>query len=293
MTSKYVLSIIIPHFNCPLLLERMIKSIPNDERIQIIIVDDKSDCDVDILNSVKTNYQSDRIIFMSNGSEKKGAGVARNLGLEYALGKWVFFADADDYIKKNSLQIFLEHSDSDEDVIYFVPYCYNDNMEISESYLNIYEKKILNYSKKQNKKNKIKLCVKPENPPWIMMINREFINSNNLKFSQAKYANDIEFTSKVGILATKFKVSEEGFYCVVERDGSLTKIMSDESFLIRATEYIKTCAFLRKKLSHIENIYARTGGLSLIIQIILSRKNIKLVKSVLQLCKQYKVPILY
>lgn len=81
-------TIIIPHHNTPDLLNKCIKSIPDRKDIQIIVIDDNSD--PNIVNS-ETFHISERnnveIIFNKIG---KGAGHARNIGLDRAKGKWLF-----------------------------------------------------------------------------------------------------------------------------------------------------------------------------------------------------------
>ncbi len=46
MEKEIVYSIIIPHKNIPLLLQRCLDSIPQREDIQIIVVDDNSSSDI-------------------------------------------------------------------------------------------------------------------------------------------------------------------------------------------------------------------------------------------------------
>lgn len=91
-------SIIIPHYNVPELLQRCLNSIPNLPSFQIIIVDDCSDGKiVDFRCFPGMERENVKCIFLK---EKHGAGFARNLGLRYACGKWVLFADADDFFIK-------------------------------------------------------------------------------------------------------------------------------------------------------------------------------------------------
>ena len=45
MTKEYTYSFIIPHKNCPNLLQRCVDSIPERDDVQVIVVDDNSDAD--------------------------------------------------------------------------------------------------------------------------------------------------------------------------------------------------------------------------------------------------------
>ena len=83
-------SIIIPHKNCPDLLKRLLDSIPERDDVQIIVVDDNSD------EGKKPSIdRKDTEVILLDAERSKGAGRARNVGLEHAEGKWLLFADAD------------------------------------------------------------------------------------------------------------------------------------------------------------------------------------------------------
>ena len=87
-------SIIIPHKNIPYLLQRCIDSIPYRDDVQIIVIDDNSDPTiVDFSNFPGCNRPQVEIYFTKDG---RGAGYARNVGLQHVKEKWVLFADADD-----------------------------------------------------------------------------------------------------------------------------------------------------------------------------------------------------
>ena len=86
----YTYSIIIPHKNIPKLLQRCLDSIPRREDTQIIVVDDNSDpAKVDFTHFPGLSDPSVEVYFDKSG---KGAGRARNIGLEHAKGKWLVFA---------------------------------------------------------------------------------------------------------------------------------------------------------------------------------------------------------
>ena len=95
MKYKYNFSIIIPHKNTPDLLKRCVSSIPRREDVQIIIVDDNSDEKiVDFEHFPFLGTPNATVVF---DKSSKGAGHARNIGLEKAEGKWYLFADSDDF----------------------------------------------------------------------------------------------------------------------------------------------------------------------------------------------------
>jgi len=98
MAKKYMrnLSIIIPHYNTPELLYKLIDSIPQSPDVQIIVVDDNSNHHLQILTELQKKY-CDLVQFYTNNTRRKGAGTCRNIGLQHADGKWILFADADDF----------------------------------------------------------------------------------------------------------------------------------------------------------------------------------------------------
>ena len=52
------LSIIIPHYNTPKLLDKMLSSIPKRDDVQVIVVDDNSEVGVQELLALKSKYDN-------------------------------------------------------------------------------------------------------------------------------------------------------------------------------------------------------------------------------------------
>lgn len=110
-------SIIIPHKNIPSLLQRCLDSIPKKECIQIIVVDDNSDPNsVDFSNFPGLNCEHIEVYFTKEG---KGAGYARNVGLNHAKGKWILFVDADDFFVKDFVPFMDKYVNSTFDIVFF------------------------------------------------------------------------------------------------------------------------------------------------------------------------------
>ncbi|MCA4806986.1 glycosyltransferase family 2 protein [Myroides odoratimimus] len=99
------LSIIIPAFNAENKILTCLNSIFNQSikiDFEVVIVDDGSSIPIeDILNDYSVHYNNLKIYRQKNC----GVSVARNKGLELAVGELVWFIDADDWIALDSFEI--------------------------------------------------------------------------------------------------------------------------------------------------------------------------------------------
>lgn len=112
---SFLYSIIIPHYNSPKLLHRMLGSIPERNDIQVIVVDDASTEE----NVALLRDMQHRNLELYLEKENHGAGYARNIGLDKAQGKWIIVADADDVFASNAFDIFDKYKDTDIDYLGF------------------------------------------------------------------------------------------------------------------------------------------------------------------------------
>lgn len=122
--GKYWLTIIIPCYNAEKYIKRCLDSIfvDNDATgVQVICVNDGStDKTAESLNDYN-NALNDRILILSQPNS--GVGASRNAALDKALGQWLAFVDADDYLKCDALlklrKISSTYQTSETDIIYF------------------------------------------------------------------------------------------------------------------------------------------------------------------------------
>ena len=99
----YKVSIIIPIYNVEQYLSECINSVLNQtyKNIEIILVNDGSPDNSDIIcKNFAKKYSNIKYIFQEN----QGVSVARNNGLQYATGDFIYFLDADDTINN----VFIE-----------------------------------------------------------------------------------------------------------------------------------------------------------------------------------------
>lgn len=242
-------SIIIPHYNSASLLEKLLLSIPKQKDIEIIVIDDKSDQEVEKLKELKNDNRFKHVLFLDNDTLKKGAGTCRNLGLEFAQGKWLLFADSDDFFTENFYDTIRKYFQSNYDIIYFKPTSvYIDSNQKSTRHL-LYNRLIDNYRQNQSIENEIRL--RYQYPvPWSKLIKSKLVYESNILFDEVIAMNDIMFSTKVGYYANKIYASDETIYCVTRSGGSLTTKMNEKVIDSRIESLIRYKRFIDQNLSH-------------------------------------------
>lgn len=220
-------SVIIPHKNIPNLLQRCLDSIPRRDDVQIIVVDDNSDADkVDFENFPGLNDPFVEVIFGKNENGRKGAGYARNLGLERAVGKWLVFADADDFFMPCFNEVLDKYKDDDEnDIVYFKVTSSDLNNGRHHS-INV----ILCEVKKHNDWDKLSTI---HIVPYGKFIKNHIVKSNKIYFQEVQHSNDIMFGIKVNYSSNRKQIDDNIIYLVTERNGSLSTIKTIKATLIR------------------------------------------------------------
>lgn len=207
-------SFIIPHHNCPTLLQRCLNSIPEREDIQIIVVDDNSD---EGKKPTECGRSEVEYIYLRK-EESKGAGHARNRGLEKAKGKWLLFPDADDYYNVDFLKILDRYKASSSDVIYF-NFDYRDGKTLELLPDLPFKKYFELYDGTDEFKEEIRLH---HNVPWTKMVSCEYIKKYNIKFEEVPNGNDILFSMLVGYCTNNIIVEKQCLYVYLKNEQSIT-----------------------------------------------------------------------
>ena len=210
-------SIIIAHYDIPDLLMRCLKSIPVSEDIQVIVVDDNSP-DADTYLERYPELSRPYLEFI-RAPKNGGAGYARNIGLDQAKGKWLLFADADDFFVDNMHDIITTHVESDADVIYFRKQAvYSDDIN-RKSTRSGYLDRIMDIYLKTGDELPVRTR---HHVPWGKMIKKSLIEKHHVRFEEIKYSNDILFSVHVGCLAKKIEAIDTVLYVVTSHEGSAT-----------------------------------------------------------------------
>lgn len=213
-------SIIIPHRNSPQLLQRCIESIPIRNDIEIIVIDDFSDKKrIDTQLFPRLNQENTYLIHLP---ENRGAGYARNIGLQKASGKWLVFADADDYFLPDAFAIFDNYRESTHDVILFknkssgkglyinklIDLYFNGSISIQQALINAWS-------------------------PWAKLVKFEYVKKHNFCFETVQFSNDVFWNTQLVANTTSICIDKNAVYEVTDQDCSLTTNFDENAFKTR------------------------------------------------------------
>lgn len=210
-------SFIIPHHNAPSLLRRCLQSIPARDDVQVIVVDDKSnDKYVPALKELETVFPSCEFVYLENNG---GGGHARNVGIDHARGRWILFADADDFFYKDLPDILDTYRDAPQDILYFRHLSVqSDNIEQSaerDTWINgLYDRYVREQDEKLIRCNH---CY-----PWGKMIRKSLVDRYHIRFDEVPFSNDVMFGVTSGCKAETVQIINRTLYVLTERTGSLT-----------------------------------------------------------------------
>ena len=217
MNREINYSIIIPHKNTPKLLKRCLDSIPRRDDVQIIVVDDNSD--PEIVNFDQFPGLNDPFIEILFTKEGKGAGFARNLGMTKAAGKWLLFADADDFFNSCINEILDEYVNSNADIVYFKHNCVDSDKYTPANRCKHFIKYI-DYWPLSKKKADILLRYR-HTSVWSRLHKTELIRKNLISFDEVMIANDVTFAYLAGFYASSIHADRRILYCTTIRQGSI------------------------------------------------------------------------
>ncbi len=113
-----LLSVIVPCYNSEKTIKRCLDSIPNSEKVEIIIIDD---CSTDNTKEIIEKYKrtSDKNIILHENSENSGPGISRNNGIRISTGKYITFLDSDDMFLDGYYEEIKKIMDNNYDVIVY------------------------------------------------------------------------------------------------------------------------------------------------------------------------------
>lgn len=236
-------SIVVPHRNSLVLINRLLMSIPDNRMFEVIVVDDGSSYECQQLMR-SSGWNSNVTVYFSDCT--RGAGWARNFGITKATGTWLLFADADDFFVPNMHSLLSSYLLCDADVIFFATSSiYNKTGDAAYRHLR-YSEMVRRFLEEGGVDHENSLRFQ-FTPPWAKLIRRELVIRNSLTFEEIPASNDMMFSVRLGCLADKITACNAVLYVVTVTEGSITNSISKENFLSSFFAVLRVNKFLKKR----------------------------------------------
>ena len=211
-------SVIIPIYNSEKYLKKTLDSILNQtfKDLEVICI---NDCSTDNSPEILKEYSSnDKKIKLMNLHQNIGAARSRNIGIESAKGKYIYFLDSDDYIDKNYLECMVDKLERE-----------NCDIALNLSILNEINGSSLPY------KHPSMPVINPDGEfidsvtaiheapcfIWARMYRKSFLQEHNLRFIDTQ-ADDVVFNTITNIYCEKTFIFYGGSYHYTVNETGMT-----------------------------------------------------------------------
>ena len=264
-----LVSIVVPVYNVEKYLDRCVESIVNQtyKNLEIILVDDGS-IDGSSQKCDDWSFRDPRIRVVHK--ENAGPGMARNAGMEYASGKYIFFFDSDDYVDLGAVQKCVEAAEKfkADTVVFGRSNVYSDGR---------IEKEEITVPKEIYEAEGVKNVFLPElfnygigfgMSAWSKMFNLELIKKHRLVFASEKdiISEDAMFCMEYFSVSERVALLSDNLYYYYKNDKSFTRIYRFDRFQ-KNNEFLEKCTDKAKYLGLSDIIYrniaARYHGMTL------------------------------
>lgn len=234
-----LISVIIPVYNNENYIDKCLDSIIKQtyHNIEIIVI---NDCSTDNVEEIIMKYKNidDRIIYLKN-NQNIGVGATRNIGISISKGKYIYFLDSDDYVESTCLEE-LHNAISENDC-----FCC-----IMQGYKEI-KGEIHHYSRTQEE---LMLLQSPS--VCIRLFNKKVIEDSNIRFSNLKIGEDLEFVFKLMIFNNKISYVDKPLYTyVIHEDSSIRRYNKNQLDVIKALERVELFAKENNKYDEFYEIF--------------------------------------
>ena len=257
-------SVVIPCYNIDSYLDRCWKSLTSQtiglENIECIFVDDCSTDNGNTLSKLKDiESRAPESVFIISLDENSGPGGARNVGLQYANGKYIQFFDADDELDVNALNILFETAEQcDADIIQYNHLYIAGNQRKSSQ--NSPENKLYTISSKEDRIPFLNSSIVTYGCT-NKFIKRELIEKAGCSFpSRSKYEEPL-FIYPLFLYANKVYKLNADLYHYYFREGSMItselgkKLLDHPKVQLMLLEYCMNCGQIYEEFRDVIEMY--------------------------------------
>lgn len=207
-----LISVIINVYNGEKYIKKCLDSVVNQtyKNIEIVIVNDKSnDKTLDIIKSYK-----DKRIKIINNKNNIGLSLSRNVGIDKASGKYLYFVDVDDFIELDTIEYLYKLIKK-----YKVKLATCRCLDIYDyNYKCVNDTECIKLLTKEEMLNRVLLTIDRSGTTWNKLFDRSLFN--NIKFEN-RIINDVVTTYKLVLECEKIVFSNQIKYYYLRHSDSI------------------------------------------------------------------------
>ena len=208
------ISIIIPVYNVENFIRKALDSVVNQtlKDIEIICI---NDCTPDNSFEIVKEYASKDSRFVLLEQEiNQGQGVARNRALDIATGEYIMFLDPDDWYELDACEkAYNQIEKNKNEIVFFNLYIHREKlfgykMHSSgrlDSFKPFFDNQHINLAE-------IDIPKILGAWTWCQIYSKDFINKNNVRYSEERFAEDLQFFIKAWISSRDVSILNEPLY---------------------------------------------------------------------------------
>lgn len=249
MNGKKV-TVIIPVYNVEAYIERCARSLYEQsyQYIEYIWINDATpDRSIDLLNVITREYPHRQLdVHILDYSINMGPQVARNIGISFASGDYIFQCDADDWADKGMIESLVNHAEKEQaDIVwcdFYKTYSHREVI-ISQKYRPHNMECIRNL-----------LSEKMHGGYWNKLIRKGLYDENRITFSEkANICEDLRGSIQLFYYARKVSYYPKAFYHYVQDNvASLSANITHEKHLELFVNIDAILTFLEEKQLTVE-----------------------------------------
>ncbi|MBR1420267.1 MAG: glycosyltransferase [Selenomonadaceae bacterium] len=197
--SNPKISIVMPLYNSEKFIETAVESVLTQtfKDFELILIDD---CSTDSTIEIISKYDDPRIKFVRK-DKNSGESASRNLGIKTARGKYIYFADHDDAMLENTLEIFYNAAEESGAEVVFMNHWYDthDSDFQLPSIVKIEQESFADPTPRFLSENLIErlrtdyIDRKTHVTPWLKIQRLDFLRNNDIYFPLTTLNGDVLF----------------------------------------------------------------------------------------------------
>lgn len=216
------ISVIVPVYNAEKYLKKCLLSVINQtyKDWELILVDDGStDKSPQIIDNIGKRDARIKVIHQKNA----GPGVARNHGLEIAMGDYIVFLDSDDFIDKEYFELLVPKAEKSDVVFVDINQISEKGKILTKEPMSIY---------KSWEKEKILRAQMTGKIPWggvRKCVKTELLKKNHITYTAHSIGEEALYSFRIMLAANSVSfIDEKPVYFYVNHENSQSKLKMDD-----------------------------------------------------------------